>query len=461
MITLQPEGALQRRQYLARQTVDVAQEHLYDALLHDVARIVRDALPTATYLVLEVNDQHHYDQPPYRVGLRRITSRDNPALWARDQQPSAAPAQHCQPPCRVTLAAGPDSPDPQAPEQQPGAALAEYRTGDDAPWPKVVEHIEQLLTMAIGTERAGMWWEPWTEDGNTVFWCKLPTAADVAAIQARKPRHLDAYLTEDDPRPWAPMWFASQTTHPMLAVAGVAITASVADDDVLTVEIDPTKTDPRMMRPAGPGTVIRVRLADTAVPAPAAATVGPDAEDGDEGEDEVCATEGCDGRLDDGEGWDGRCGNCADRIYAAEQGERDGDTGPGTELVLASSADPAAPAPQRIARPAPTPDVPVTLTSQLKNLLPWYEGDGEMRYGDIVEDGRHDNGRRAGFAALAVLAFAYRVGAINDRNDEDPATVIGDLLADLRHLADSLELDFDELDRRGLGHYVPELYGEF
>jgi hypothetical protein len=92
-------------------------------------------------------------------------------------------------------------------------------------------------------------------------------------------------------------------------------------------------------------------------------------------------------------------------------------------------------------------------------LLPWYDGDRVMRYGDSVEDARHDNGRRAGFAALAVLTYARRTGLLNDYGDEEPATAIGDLLGDLRHLADSLGLGFAELDRRGEGHYVPELHG--
>lgn len=35
-------------------------------------------------------------------------------------------------------------------------------------------------------------------------------------------------------------------------------------------------------------------------------------------DEEPCATEGCDGSMDDGEGEDGYCGNCADRIYASE-----------------------------------------------------------------------------------------------------------------------------------------------
>lgn len=33
--------------------------------------------------------------------------------------------------------------------------------------------------------------------------------------------------------------------------------------------------------------------------------------------EEYCSTEGCTNTLDDGEGWDGYCGSCADRIAVA------------------------------------------------------------------------------------------------------------------------------------------------
>src|SRR5262245_57027269 len=37
-----------------------------------------------------------------------------------------------------------------------------------------------------------------------------------------------------------------------------------------------------------------------------------DEEDDDDDETATCRTEGCDGDPDDGEGWDGYCGDCAD-----------------------------------------------------------------------------------------------------------------------------------------------------
>lgn len=442
MITLKPDESLSTRQLRARLAVEVAQEQLHEVLLADVARIVRDALPTATYLVLEINDQHHYNRPPYRVGVRSIFEPGGCDLWARNQNP--------------------------------GTTLADYRTSDGTAWPEVVTHLEHLLTTALGAEIGGMWWEPEEDEaGQLVFWCKLPAAQDVADIQAEQPRHLVAYLDNDGALPWGAVWFSRPIPRPTMSVAGVAITASVADDGVLTVEIDPTKTHPKMMAPAGPGTPIRVRVADTAVTAPLPAETG----DADDDEPEVCATEDCatedcDGNLDDGEGWNGFCGSCADRIYAPEHGDQDDDTAtdggetrgnqPGTELDLTTTAPLAlGRAAERVERPAPSPDTPVEAVSQLKELLAWYDGDGEMRYHDTVEDGRHDNGRRAGFAAIAVLVYAARTGLLNDRNDEEPTTVLGDLLGDLRHLADSLGLDFGELNGHGEFHYEPELRGDF
>lgn len=388
MITLLPEGALQRRQLLARQTLDTAQDRLHEALLLDVARIVRDALPAATHLVLEADD-HRYRRPsPFRVHLRRITGPDAD-LWTRDQEP---------------------------------AVLAGYRTAEGMTWPNVVAHVEQLLTSAIGAERGDNWWKPCRDDGDTVLLCRLPAPADIDAAQARQPQHLDAYLTADDPGSGAALWLSSPALRPTMAVAGVAITASLDADNVLTLEIDPTKTHPQLMRPAGRHTAIRLLRSDVAQPARR-----------DADEPDARAT--------------------ADHVGSP--------LATGAAPGNPDSAEETGTAAQRVARPAPAPDVPVVAASQLKTLSASLRGDGEMRYGDDVEDDRHDNGRRASFAALAAFAYAGRVGAVSGVNDEEPATVLSDLLGDLRHLADSIGLDFAELDRNGRDHYDAELYGEF
>ncbi|WNV90287.1 hypothetical protein [Umezawaea sp. Da 62-37] len=50
-----------------------------------------------------------------------------------------------------------------------------------------------------------------------------------------------------------------------------------------------------------------------------------DEQDDDEEDEEPapCRTEDCDGDPDDGEGWDGYCGNCADRLDGGEDDEYD------------------------------------------------------------------------------------------------------------------------------------------
>ncbi len=69
---------------------------------------------------------------------------------------------------------------------------------------------------------------------------------------------------------------------------------------------------------------------------------------------------------------------------------------------------------------------------------------------------RERNNQRAVFAAIGVVAFAKRVyGASIDVEPSDQA--IADLLADLRHLADGLGLDWDHLCGWGEGHYEAQI----
>lgn len=80
------------------------------------------------------------------------------------------------------------------------------------------------------------------------------------------------------------------------------------------------------------------------------------------------------------------------------------------------------------------------------------DGDGEMRYVPFSpDDTRHDNTRRAGFAAAALVAYAGQVGG-----NQPFETLLSDLLNDLRHLADVLGVDYDDADT----HYPAEINGE-
>lgn len=425
MIVLSPPGgALGTYLDRARLSVDCAQEHLYAARMADIARIVRDALPDAFGIEIDTND---LDVPPIGVVLHSIYATGGVELWTRGQE---------------------------LPE-----ALAAYRTSNGTTWPDIVRHLEYELTSAMGADSPDTWWKPRDDRVDDGFYfTQLPTPDEIAAIQADQPHLLGAYLADRDASPFAGLWHAAPLARPTMSVAGVAITASLATDGVLTVDIDPTGTHPDVMPPAGPGTPVRVQLAATVAdpPGPAARPGGgQEADDECEGAEEpaACRTEGCEEDPDDGEGWDGFCGNCADRRYAQETAAADPeqDTEPGDADTVHGEAQVVL---------APTPDVPVTAVGALEDLESWFDGDGEMRYGTSTEDTRHDNGRRAGFAATAVLAYVRRTCHGSAANDEMPETVISDLLADLRHLSDALGLDFAETDDHGARHYEAELRGE-
>ncbi|MHB1772057.1 MAG: hypothetical protein ACYCST_09990 [Acidimicrobiales bacterium] len=77
---------------------------------------------------------------------------------------------------------------------------------------------------------------------------------------------------------------------------------------------------------------------------------------------------------------------------------------------------------------------------------------------DMDWDGtlRERNNQRAVFAAIGVMAFADRVYG-NCVDDEPSDQTIADLIADLRHLADGLGLDWDHLCGWGEGHYETEI----
>lgn len=97
-------------------------------------------------------------------------------------------------------------------------------------------------------------------------------------------------------------------------------------------------------------------------------------------------------------------------------------------------------------------DPPITDTADLKGRLPSFPQD--FTYGEGAECVA-DNTRRAGFAAVGLLAYADRVRD----NDEDFGTIISDFMGDLMHLADLLGVDFDEQLDRSRVHYEAELRG--
>lgn len=96
-----------------------------------------------------------------------------------------------------------------------------------------------------------------------------------------------------------------------------------------------------------------------------------------------------------------------------------------------------------------------------------YSSIGEhLTLGDEPSEIEWDNTLRAGFVASAVVTFAQRVG----NEDEDLATILVDMLADLRHLVDAigdeLETRYDldspwsELLASAADHYHAEIRGQ-
>lgn len=378
MITLTPSGPLSDRIARFQQSVDTAQNHLYRARMHDVARVVRDALPGATWLLLDTNDL------PDDVVLRTIGGPGNPEMWFRG-------------------------------EKLP-AALAAYRTTDGSTWAGVVRHLECALVTAIGTTVPGRWWEPRDDYGTEgIFYATLPTAADAAEFQAVPPQHpADRCATASACAGGGPV---PGTT---MSVAGGAITVSVEADGVVTVGADPAGTPVEVISAAGPGIPVRIRLAHSA------AVLPPPRGDATAGQEAGTA-------VNESVPWSCRA---EDRTPESSSSWGEPDT-----VSL---------------RPAPAPCVRVSNAGALEYLVGWFDGDSKMRYSGDVADDRHDNGRRAGFAATTLLAFARHTGLL----DQDTDTSIVDLLGDLRHLCDALHLDFHKLDRTGERHYTAELRGE-
>ncbi len=75
-----------------------------------------------------------------------------------------------------------------------------------------------------------------------------------------------------------------------------------------------------------------------------------------------------------------------------------------------------------------------------------------FRHTTDPEDLRHDNTIRAKLGITAILAYA------TESKSDDLDTVVSDMLADLRHAADALEIDFDDASSSAKGYYSEELH---
>ncbi|GAB5005044.1 MULTISPECIES: hypothetical protein [Mycobacterium] len=73
------------------------------------------------------------------------------------------------------------------------------------------------------------------------------------------------------------------------------------------------------------------------------------------------------------------------------------------------------------------------------------------------EDAQRDNDTRAGWAARALIAYAKHLNEASLA--EELETVVGDLLGDLRHLCDALQVDWDIVANRSELYYLAEIAG--
>lgn len=87
-----------------------------------------------------------------------------------------------------------------------------------------------------------------------------------------------------------------------------------------------------------------------------------------------------------------------------------------------------------------------------------------MINGEFVEPTNED---RAVWAHQALISYgrltrhdAGDLAAIRDQEPEVIEEVVGDLLSDLRHLADALQIDFDEINAGARRNYQEELDDE-
>lgn len=89
--------------------------------------------------------------------------------------------------------------------------------------------------------------------------------------------------------------------------------------------------------------------------------------------------------------------------------------------------------------------VPDTM-HELRDLLPFFD---RKEWTDVPEE---DNLRRAAFATVALITFHGKAFG----GDEGIETVLADLLTDLHHLADAVDIDWDDLLAHAENHYVDE-----
>lgn len=209
MIEMIPNRPLTKYISRAVETAEHAQEQLYLVRMHDVARLIRGVFPQAALITIGTRDR--YTEPEGVLLHKILDGRDQP-LWTREQL-------------------FPDS-------------LADWRTAEGHNWGDVVSHLDDVLTSALGSLPPQWFWEPaTTQDDSGLFLARLPSADQVAELDTITPGCLPARLHErghkvpDCPATSPELWLACPARYPTMSVGGADVTAFLADDGTLTVDV--------------------------------------------------------------------------------------------------------------------------------------------------------------------------------------------------------------------------------
>ncbi|MEY8042619.1 hypothetical protein AB8O55_24705 [Saccharopolyspora cebuensis] len=209
MIEMIPNRPLTKYISRAVETAEHAQEQLYLMRMHDAARLIHDVFPQAALITIGTHDRY---AEPEGVLLHNLLDDHGQPLWTREQL-------------------FPDS-------------LADWRTADGHSWGYVVSHLDDELTSALGSLPPQWFWEPvTTQDDSGLFLARLPSADQVAELNTITPGCLPARLHErnhqvpDCPATGPQLWLARPARYPTMSVGGADVTAFLADDGTLTVDV--------------------------------------------------------------------------------------------------------------------------------------------------------------------------------------------------------------------------------
>lgn len=197
MLSLVPPRLFAQRLARADETADRAAEQLYEMRMLEITRLVRDALPSATALVVDARRRRDASEG---VRLHSVLAREQSALWsAADAAPTSA-------------VAGPRS---------------------DA-WDDVVGHIEYSLTSALGPKAPLDRWHRYEANDDGLYVAELNTDDEVSETASVIAGKFGAKLSDDSDRE---LWLVGPVAAPTMTVGGVRVAARIRPDGKLLIDI--------------------------------------------------------------------------------------------------------------------------------------------------------------------------------------------------------------------------------